>query len=71
MHLNRVNGNCYIRFQQRKFISYQCRFPMDMGVAGHVASTGEILNIPDAYADDRFNRCGGFLSYDGINDLRN
>ena len=32
------------------------RFPMDKGVAGHVASTGEILNIPDAYADERFNR---------------
>ena len=32
------------------------RFPMDKGVAGHVASTGEVLNIPDAYADNRFNR---------------
>ena len=29
---------------------------MDKGVAGHVASTGEILNIPDAYKDSRFNR---------------
>ncbi|XP_076463269.1 putative 3',5'-cyclic phosphodiesterase pde-5 isoform X2 [Babylonia areolata] len=34
----------------------EIRFPMDKGVAGHVASTGEILNIPDAYADNRFNR---------------
>ncbi|XP_076440907.1 putative 3',5'-cyclic phosphodiesterase pde-5 isoform X2 [Babylonia areolata] len=34
----------------------EIRFPMDKGVAGHVATTGEILNIPDAYADDRFNR---------------
>jgi len=33
-----------------------CRFPMDKGVAGHVASTGEILNIADAYTDRRFNR---------------
>jgi len=29
---------------------------MDKGVAGHVASTGEILNIMDAYTDRRFNR---------------
>ena len=29
---------------------------MDKGVAGHVASTGEVLNIPDAYKDGRFNR---------------
>ena len=31
---------------------------MDKGVAGHVASTGEIMNIPDAYSDERFNRLG-------------
>lgn len=29
---------------------------MDKGVAGHVASTGEVLNIKDAYSDNRFNR---------------
>ncbi|MCK5076248.1 MAG: GAF domain-containing protein, partial [Calditrichia bacterium] len=33
----------------------EIRFPMEKGIAGHVASTGEILNIPDAYADSRFN----------------
>ena len=37
------------------FIIYD-RFSMDKGVAGHVASTGQVLNIPDAYLDDRFNR---------------
>eukprot|EP00002_Diphylleia_rotans_P025555 TRINITY_DN5053_c0_g1_i1.p1 TRINITY_DN5053_c0_g1~~TRINITY_DN5053_c0_g1_i1.p1 ORF type:complete len:1348 (+),score=245.05 TRINITY_DN5053_c0_g1_i1:52-4095(+) len=31
-------------------------FPMSQGIAGYVASTGETLNIPDAYADPRFNR---------------
>ena len=30
------------------------RFDMDQGIAGHCASTGEILNVPDAYADPRF-----------------
>lgn len=33
----------------------EIRFPMNKGIAGHVATTGEILNIPDAYADKRFN----------------
>lgn len=32
------------------------RFSIDKGIAGQVAQTGEVLNIPDAYADPRFNR---------------
>jgi serine phosphatase RsbU (regulator of sigma subunit) len=31
------------------------RFAAETGIAGHVFSTGETLNIPDAYADPRFN----------------
>jgi len=34
----------------------EIRFPMHMGLAGAVATTGEVLNIPDAYDDERFNR---------------
>ncbi|KAI9349437.1 hypothetical protein DFJ73DRAFT_625475 [Zopfochytrium polystomum] len=34
----------------------EIRIPMRKGIAGHVASTGEILNIPNAYNDRRFNR---------------
>eukprot|EP00002_Diphylleia_rotans_P002669 TRINITY_DN11698_c0_g1_i1.p1 TRINITY_DN11698_c0_g1~~TRINITY_DN11698_c0_g1_i1.p1 ORF type:complete len:1052 (-),score=210.34 TRINITY_DN11698_c0_g1_i1:1637-4792(-) len=30
--------------------------PLGHGIAGYVASTGETLNIPDAYADARFNK---------------
>jgi putative nucleotidyltransferase with HDIG domain len=33
----------------------EIRFPANKGFAGHVAMTGEILNIPDAYKDPRFN----------------
>jgi adenylate cyclase len=33
----------------------EIRFPRTLGLAGHVVSTGEVLNIPDAYADPRFN----------------
>jgi len=33
----------------------QIRFPATVGLAGHVASTSEVLNIADAYGDPRFN----------------
>ncbi|KAH3756086.1 3'5'-cyclic nucleotide phosphodiesterase family protein [Pelomyxa schiedti] len=33
----------------------EIRCPMNQGIAGHVATTGEVLNITDAYADKRFN----------------
>ncbi|MBI5512012.1 MAG: GAF domain-containing protein [Deltaproteobacteria bacterium] len=32
------------------------RIPLGVGIAGQVAATGKIINIPDAYADPRFNR---------------
>ncbi len=32
------------------------RLPAGQGIVGHVASTGEIVNIPDAYEDPRFDR---------------
>jgi len=34
----------------------EIRIPIGAGIAGQVAMTGEIINIPDAYADPRFNR---------------
>ncbi len=33
----------------------EIRFPAHMGLAGYVCKTGEILNIPNAYKDPRFN----------------
>lgn len=45
----------------------EIRIPMTSGIAGHVASTGEPLVIPDAYTDHRFNRSNdlktGFRTY--------
>jgi adenylate cyclase len=32
------------------------RVPLDSGIIGHVASTGEVYNATDAYDDPRFNR---------------
>lgn len=33
----------------------EIRVPVTKGLAGHVATTGEVVNIRDAYADARFN----------------
>lgn len=33
----------------------QIEFPLGKGIAGRVANTGEVLNIPDAYASPDFN----------------
>jgi adenylate cyclase len=33
----------------------ELRIPADKGVVGYVASNGEVLNIPDAYQDPRFD----------------
>ena len=44
---------------QKRFSSDEracIRFPMDKGIAGYVAATGQTLNIVDAYGDERFNR---------------
>jgi adenylate cyclase len=34
----------------------EIRFPEDAGIAGAVFTTGETINIRDAYSDERFNR---------------
>ncbi len=34
----------------------EIRFPCAMGIAGEVFTTGNTVNIPDAYADSRFNQ---------------
>ncbi len=33
----------------------EIRFPAHLGIAGAVVKSGEVINIPDAYADRRFN----------------
>src|SRR6185503_16899661 len=35
--------------------SGRARVAVGTGIAGHVAKTGEMLNVPDAYADPRFS----------------
>ena len=45
--------------------SQEIRVPMGTGIAGTVATTGEIINIRDAYEDPRFNR-----AFDAQNNYR-
>ncbi|MCA9255379.1 MAG: SpoIIE family protein phosphatase, partial [Phycisphaerales bacterium] len=33
----------------------EIRFGADQGIAGEAVRTGEVIHVPDAYADDRFN----------------
>ena len=33
----------------------EIRIPLGSGIAGAVAQSGQVINIPDAYADERFN----------------
>ncbi|GIY26709.1 dual 3',5'-cyclic-AMP and -GMP phosphodiesterase 11 [Caerostris darwini] len=35
--------------------SFEGRFPINVGITGYVATTGEILNIPDVLKDERFD----------------
>jgi len=34
----------------------EVRLPRRLGIVGHVATTGETVNVPEAYEDPRFNR---------------
>ena len=36
-------------------LGQEIRLPLGQGLAGHVAVTGETINVPDAYADARFD----------------
>ncbi|HET9531008.1 MAG TPA: GAF domain-containing protein [Blastocatellia bacterium] len=53
--LDRKTGELFSRVAQGDNIK-EIRFPMNLGVAGYVATTGETLNIKDAYSDSRFNQ---------------
>ncbi len=37
-------------------VAFEIRLRFGQGLAGHVAATGETVNVPDTYADPRFDR---------------
>src|SRR3989442_11236178 len=51
--VNHKKKELWARVAQRT--ATEIRLPMGQGLAGQAAVTGETINIPDAYADPRFN----------------
>ena len=51
-----VEGNSLLLKVARDIdVDDEIRIPLGSGIAGAVAQTGEVINVPDAYADSRFN----------------
>jgi len=52
--VDQEKGELWSKIAQKAEIN-EIRLKIGVGIAGHVAKTGEVINIPDAYNDDRFN----------------
>ncbi len=52
--IDRKTGDLWSKVAQGPNLA-EIRVPRGMGIAGHVALTGETVNIRDAYSDPRFN----------------
>ncbi|MGH2378300.1 MAG: GAF domain-containing protein [Candidatus Limnocylindria bacterium] len=50
------HGRVEIRSAVAQRAGVEIRLPIGRGLAGQVALTGETINVPDAYADPRFDR---------------
>jgi len=53
--LDRQRGDLWSKVAQG-MASQEIRVPIGVGIVGHVAQTGQTVNIPDCYADARFNK---------------
>ncbi len=54
--IDRERGELWSRIALGLEGKKEIRFKSHLGIAGHVATTGEPLNIPEAYEDPRFNQ---------------
>lgn len=52
--VDQARKELYSRIASRTAI--EIRLPLGTGIAGQVGLTGETVNVPDAYADPRFDR---------------
>ncbi len=52
--VDQVRQELWARVAQRT--STEIRLPLGTGLAGQAAQSGETINVPDAYADPRFDR---------------
>lgn len=54
--VDRARGELWLKVAQKEGqMPVELRIPMDSGIAGHVAATGEGLRVDDAYSHPRFN----------------
>ncbi len=53
--LDREKNELYTRFAEKSEIK-EIRVPLGHGIVGYVAQSGEVVHIPDAYQDERFNQ---------------
>jgi len=49
------NDTLLLKVAEDQQAGTEIRIPIGSGIAGAVAQTGQVINIPDAYADQRFN----------------
>ncbi len=54
--VDRERGEIWTKVAHGLAKDQKIRIPIGAGIAGQVAAAGETINIPDAYADPRFNR---------------
>jgi HD-GYP domain-containing protein (c-di-GMP phosphodiesterase class II) len=54
--VDRERGEIWTKVAHGLAKDQKIRIPIGVGIAGQVAATGLVINIPDAYADPRFNR---------------
>ncbi len=54
--VDRERGEIWTKVAHGLAKEQKIRIPLGAGIAGQVAATGKTINIPDAYADTRFNR---------------
>jgi len=54
--VDRDRGQIWTKLAQGVGPAQEIRTPLGAGIAGHVATTGVAINIPNAYEDPRFNR---------------
>jgi adenylate cyclase len=52
--LDKKRGDLWSKVAQGA--AQEIRVPLGVGIVGHVAVSGETVNIPDCYADSRFNK---------------
>src|SRR5690606_17281135 len=54
--VDRDNQILYTKVAQGMDHAPRIQVPLGVGIAGHTAKTGQVINLPNAYADPRSNR---------------